>query len=140
MTDSNKEIVSRFGLEGFGKGDESVLDELVAIDYVDHGAPPGVEPGLEGTKAFVRQLHAAFTDIELSQDDMVAEGDKVAVRWTWTATHTGEFMGVPASGQRVTVAGFEIDRVADGQIKEAWSLVDFASFLIQTGVLPMPGG
>lgn len=138
MSEANKDIVRRLGLEGFGKGNEAVLDELLAEDYVDHGAPPGVPPGREGAKTFVAQLQAAFSNIDQSVDDVVAEGDKVAARWTFTADHTGEFLGVPASGKRITVGGLEIDRIADGKVAEAWTQVDMASFLMQVGVLPMP--
>jgi steroid delta-isomerase-like uncharacterized protein len=140
MSEENKEIVRRLGSEGFAQGNEAVLDELLAEDYVDHGAPPGVEPGREGAKAFVKQLQAAFSDIEQSVDDLVAEGDKVAARWTFSANHTGEFIGVPASNKRITVTGIEIDRIEGGRVAEAWSQVDITAFLMQAGALEMPGG
>lgn len=139
MSEQNKSIVRRLGTEGFAGGDLSVLDELLAEDYVDHFAPPGVAPGREGTKAFVAMLQAAFSDTEVTVEDMVAEGDRVVARWTMNATHVGEFMGVPASNKRISVTGIEIDRIADGQVAEAWTQVDMVAFLVQAGALPEPG-
>lgn len=91
-----------------------------------------------GFKEMVRQLHAAFSDFELIIEDFLAEGDRVAARWTCTGTQVGEFMGIPASGNRITITGVEIDRIAGGRIVESWTQVDMAGLLVQAGVLTLP--
>ena len=80
--------------------------------------------------------HAAFPDEQTVFDDQIAEGDKVVSRMTSTATHTGEFQGIPPTGKRITVTGIWIERIAEGKIVERWGVVDMLAVMQQLGVIP----
>ncbi len=72
-------------------------------------------------------------------DDVIAEGDKIVVRWTWRCTHKGEFMGIPATGKRATVTGMAIYRVAGDKCVERWVELSLLGLLQQLGAVPKPG-
>lgn len=82
---------------------------------------------------------AAFPDGQYSMDDMIAEGDKVVLRWTFRGTHKGELMGIPATGKQVTMAGISIYHFANGMLEEIWEHYDRFGFLQQLGVIPASG-
>jgi len=84
-------------------------------------------------------LHMAFPDVRLTIEDMVAEGDKVAVRWAWSGTHRGEYMGIAPTGKEVTYTGITIHRITGGKIVESWDEVDNLGLMQQLGVAPPPG-
>jgi steroid delta-isomerase-like uncharacterized protein len=114
------------------------LEDIYAPGYVHHNEAfyPGLEPGLDN---FKRALHAhagGISDLSVSIDHLIAEGDKVVARFTLTATHSGTFQGIPATGRRVTFAATDIYRFEDGRIVEGWALMDFLSFLQQVGAAP----
>jgi steroid delta-isomerase-like uncharacterized protein len=88
----------------------------------------------------VTMYRSAFPDMRVTIEDLVAEGDKVAARWSVTGTHRGELMGIPATGKRVTVTGIEINRFAGGKLVEHWESFDQLSMMQQLGVVPAPGG
>ncbi|HVZ02816.1 MAG TPA: ester cyclase [Dongiaceae bacterium] len=100
----------------------SAIDRQVAPDFIDHGNPDIVGP--EGVKAHVKALRTAFPDLSVTIEDMVAEGDLVAVRGTWRGTHQGTFRGVPAIGRKVEFSGMVFWRIGGGQIRERWGLID----------------
>ncbi|GAH49735.1 unnamed protein product, partial [marine sediment metagenome] len=101
-------------------------------DFVWNYAPPGVAPGREGYKQEnVINLRACFADIHCTVEDMVAEDDKVAVRWTWRGTHTGEYMGIAPTGKQVTMTGISILRIVGGKIVEEWDESDNLGFMQQ---------
>jgi steroid delta-isomerase-like uncharacterized protein len=135
----NKSVVRRFFDEGLSPGNMSVLEQLLAGDFKLNGAPPGLSPDAEGFKILIGMFRSAFPDYRDSVDDLIAEGDHVAVRWTLRGTHTGEFQGIPPTGKTVTVAGTSLFRVAGSQIGEDWTVIDLAGLLGQLGVLPPPG-
>lgn len=138
-TEENKAIARRWGEEVWGKGNLAAVDELYATNFVFNWAPPGVGPDLEGYKQTVTMFFAAFADIQASSEDMVAEGDKVAVRWTWRCTHKGEYMGIAPTGKQVTLTGIGIVRIAGGKIVEEWGEMDNLGMMQQLGVIPPPG-
>ena len=107
----------------------AAIDRQVAPDFVDHGSPEIRGP--EGVKAHIKALRTAFPDLHITIEDMVAEGDLVAVRATWRGTHQGEFRGVPAIGRKVTFGGMVFWRVGAGQIRERWGLIDTAALMRQ---------
>ena len=121
VTEQNKAIVTRFNHEFIVKGNENVFHELVADDLVNHSAPAGTPNGPDSMFYFIRQiLCTGFPDIQVIIHDQVAEGDKVTTRKTFHATHTGEFMGIPASGKRVAIEVIDIIRMRDGKYVEHW--------------------
>jgi predicted ester cyclase len=133
--EQNKAIVRRFYEEVFNQGQESVLDEIIAPNYLDYGHnPPG--QGIEGAKADFHGGAAYFSNPHFVIDDLIASGDQVVARWTGTLTHTGEFMGVPASDKSVTLTGISIYRVADGKLLETRNAVNWLDLLQQLGALP----
>lgn len=107
-------------------------------DVLLHGYPPGLAPGIEGARQFYTGLATAFPDVEVEIGDLVAEGDKVTVRFTLRGTHQGEFAGVPATGNPVAVGGLTILRFADGKIAERWQVLDELGLMQQLGAIPAP--
>jgi steroid delta-isomerase-like uncharacterized protein len=140
-TEENKALARRAFEEAWNKGNLAVLDQLVAADFDGHPQPSDADfgRGPEGQKRFIGMYRAAFPDIQMTIEDMTAEGDRVAVRWTGRGTHTGELMGMPATGKRATVTGILIDRIAGGKIAESWGNFDALGMLQQLGVVPAPG-
>jgi steroid delta-isomerase-like uncharacterized protein len=114
-------------------------DELIAEEIVYHGpAMLGEVHGREGFKQILGVFRGAFPGFETTIDEMVAEGDRVAVRHIHHATQTGEFAGIPPTGKRVTVTGIEVLRIRDGRVTEFWHMDDFLGLMQQLGAVPMP--
>jgi steroid delta-isomerase-like uncharacterized protein len=136
MSEENKAIARRF-YELWESGELDALGEVVAEDSVDHDPynPHGQE-GLEGAKKTIAMYRAAFPDTRFAIDDQVADGDKVVTRWTATGTHEGELMGVPPSGERVTITGTTIDRFENGKITEGWTNWDTLALMHAIGATP----
>jgi steroid delta-isomerase-like uncharacterized protein len=112
--------------------------ELYSDDLTLHGYPPGVE-GKAGANAFYAAFRKALPDVNLTIDDVVSEGDRVAVRYTIRGTHSDELIGVPATGWRVEVDGQSFFRFEDGRVAERWQSLDAVGLLTQLGALPAPG-
>ena len=138
MTEDNKALNRRFVEEVINEGNLDAIDELLDPGVVDHAAPPGVPTGREGAKQFFAIVRSAFPDLHHTIEDMIAEGDKVVMRSTWSGTHQEEFMGIPATGRRVRVSAIDISRVADGRIVEHWEQSDALGLMQQLGVIPPP--
>jgi steroid delta-isomerase-like uncharacterized protein len=111
-------------------------DEVLAEDFIEHNPAPGQGPGCEGHKQVLKLRRAAFRDLTISVDDLLADGDRVALRWTAHATHRGELMGMPATGRRLTLTGIDILRIVDGTIVERWGEFNSTEMLQQLGALP----
>lgn len=120
-------------------GDVDVLDELHTPAFRDRTGLPGVTPDTAGMKQFILGFRAGFPDAVFTIEDVVAENDLVAGRWTMRGTHTGEFNGIPATGRPVTLAGFSLLRIQDGQFAELWHLEDDLAILRQLGIIPGSG-
>jgi steroid delta-isomerase-like uncharacterized protein len=135
-TEQNKARSRRIFEEVWGKGNIAVIDELTAPNFVDHNAAPGLPPGVEGLKQFVVMYRSAFPDMQISVDDLIAEGDKVVIRWTARGTNAGAFLGMPATGKPVTVTGITIERKVDGMTVEGWNQFDQLGMLQQMGMIP----
>lgn len=136
MSIDNSTILRRFFEELFNDQNLAVADEIVAADYVNHNAAPGETPGREGLKQFVTYLHSANTGMHFVIEDQIAEDEKVVTRWTATATHTGEFAGIPATGKAFSFKAINIHRVVNGQIQEGWLEWDALGWMQQLGVIP----
>jgi steroid delta-isomerase-like uncharacterized protein len=134
-----KAIARREVDEIFTAGDLAVVDELYAADYIGHD-PTRPEPirGPAGVKEQVSGYRTAFPDLQLTADEIVAEGDLVVTRWTATGTHEGELFGVTPTGRQVTATGISIIRVAGGRIVEDWTSWDALGLMQQLGALPAP--
>jgi steroid delta-isomerase-like uncharacterized protein len=123
--------------EEINAGDIAGFGDLVADDFVEHQGGPGLPPTKEGTLEFFRILLAAFPDMHMSVEDLIAGGDKTVARVTVTGTHKGEFMGVPPTGTRVDVQLIDIMRFDDaGLVSEHWGVADMLSLMQQLGVAP----
>ena len=140
-TEQNKELATRMVEEIFNRGNVGKADEFLALDFVEREElPPGILGGREGVKQLTVMLRSAFPDFKATVDDIVAEGDKVVIRQTWTGTHTGgEFMGVPPTGKSVSVGVIDIIRVANGKFAEHWGQMDSTAMMQQLGAIGTPG-
>ena len=118
-------------------GDIAGFGDLVADDFVEHQGVSGSPPTKEGTLEFFHVLLTAFPDMRMDVEDLVAGDDKTVARVRITATHQGEFMGVPATGQRVDMELIDIMRFDDdGLVCEHWGVADMLSLLQQIGAVP----
>jgi SnoaL-like polyketide cyclase len=137
MADTKK--IVRQVLEEPWNGNWGVIDEYIAPGYVGYD-PAQPEPirGPEGAKANFQKYVDAFTGARITVDDQLAEGDKVATRWTGRGTHTGDFAGIAPTGKEVTVTGLTISRLEGGMIVEDWITWDTLGMLVQLGAVPAP--
>ena len=140
MSEQNKMLVHRAVEEIWNRGNYAVTDEIAASDIVVHASMPADEiHGAAGVKQFYATLHAAFPDINFAIEDQIAEGDRVVTRWRASATHMGEFQGIPPTGKQVSITGIDIDRIVNGKVVECWPNADELGLLKQLGVLTMAG-
>lgn len=141
-TDQNKETVRRYYEEALEDGQVELLEELIAEDVVNHDPlsdetlTPEEARGFEGFRRHVDVFREAFPDGSFTIEDMVAEGDKVLVRFTMEGTHEGDFAGFEPTGNRVKGSTMVLYRFEDGKIAERWQESDDLEFLQQLGVLP----
>ena len=133
-----REVIRRFNLEVFGKGNVDIVDELLTADYVDHNGPQG-PMDRESLKQFVQAVHAAGSGWETTLNHVLVDGDKVAWRWTMRGKHTGEFMGVPPSGNEIEITGNDIGIMRDGKLAESWGEMDMLDLMQQLGAMEQPG-
>lgn len=137
--EQNKVNVQRYFEEVWNKGNLTVLDEVMLPTVVVHNLPPKLPPNIEGFKQFIKMFRTAFPDLRFTVDDVIAEGDKVVVRWTSTGTHKGQLMNFPPSGKKGTVTGMSIMRFdTKGKSLETWHQFDELGMLQQIGVMPVP--
>src|ERR1700748_89960 len=115
-TAENKKVIAAFVEDVITQGRLNRADDLVALDFVELDPLPGQQQGREGLKDVIGGMRAAFPDLHWVVDEMVAEGDKVVSRFTWTGTHRATFMGIPSTDKKVTVKGVVIDRLGDGEM------------------------
>jgi len=132
--EENKELARRFFEEIWNQADEAAIDRYIAEQAA--GNDPDFGAGREAFRAQWRKWHAAFPDLHFQIDDLVAEGNKVVTRWTLTGTHQGDFMGIPATGRAVRVAGMSLDRIENGQIQEGFDGWDALGLRQQLGAIP----
>lgn len=136
-TEDNKDLVRRFQermLEAIHTGNPDPILDTVAPDCVFD--MPGMPATVEGMLHMLPAFHTAFPDMQVTVGEMIAEGDKVAYRLTVTGTHTGEFMGIPATGKRVTITETHIDQIANGKLVRHEGDTDQLGLLQQVGVIP----
>jgi steroid delta-isomerase-like uncharacterized protein len=136
LSEQNEALVRRFFEEGLNTGNLAVIAEMLASDFTLHNAPPNLPPGSEGLKALIGAFRAGFPDYKDTIEDVIVEGDKVVVRWTFRGTHQGEFLGVPATNKLATTHGTSIFRISAGKIKDDWTNIDLLGLLQQLGATP----
>jgi steroid delta-isomerase-like uncharacterized protein len=131
--DGSKRIIT----EIFGAGNYDVADELVAADARGYDpALPQPTIGPEGVKESARGYRAAFPDLKITAEQVIADGDYVAIRWTARGTHKGDLFGIAPTGKQATATGISIDRWANGKIAESWVNWDTLGLLQQLGAVP----
>jgi steroid delta-isomerase-like uncharacterized protein len=135
-TESNKAVAHRFLEEVINQNRMDRADDLVVEDFVELDPLPGQRQGREGLKEVLGMMRAAFPDMHWVAEEMVAEGDIVVTRFTWTGTHRGEFFGVPATGRSVVVKGVVMDQLADGKMSKSRILMDSLGMMQQLGAVP----
>ena len=136
MSEANKELGRRW--HKIFEGDLAAADDIIADDCVYHDGPPGILPGPEGVKEWAIMFRNGFIDLRITEEQFIAEGDRVVGRFVAQGTHQGEFMGVPATGKQITVSGINIMRIADGMIAEHWVNLDAMGLMQQIGAIPGP--
>jgi steroid delta-isomerase-like uncharacterized protein len=130
--EANKALVRRY-VDSWNRNDLAALDEIVAEDVIDHGAYAGQPAGREGYRDFYRYWQRCFPGFQCTLQDLVAEGDRVAMRWTFSGRHLGDYEGVPPTGREVTFTANSIVRIAGGLIVEEWIVFDQHGLLRQLG-------
>ena len=134
-TDTNKAIVRRFIDEIFVGGRKETVDELLADDFVAHTWPSTGHPK-DDLKAAIDRTSGALENPRFTIEDVLAEGDRVAVRLTTAATQVGEFMGLSASNKRYEIGEIHIFRLRDGKVTEHWHQLDQMGLMKQLGPMP----
>jgi steroid delta-isomerase-like uncharacterized protein len=133
-TERNKQTAHRL-YELLNTGQVEAAADLVSADYEEHDPLPGQGSGREGALDRFSLITTALAP-RFAIEDVIAEDDRIVVRWTNSGTHVGEFAGIPATGRTFTISGIDIYRVADGQLCEHWHVIDQLSMLGQLGLLP----
>jgi steroid delta-isomerase-like uncharacterized protein len=136
--EDNKQLVRRL-CDVFNTGNLNVIDEVATEDFVLHHATDRDIPSREMYKQTFGLTRNAFPDMRLVIDDIFAEGDKVACRWTVSGTHQGEYQGIPPTNNKVVVSGNNIFRIANGKVAEIWSRSNTLGMMQQLGVIPPMG-
>ena len=130
--EKNKAVVIRFNKEAIEQGRLEAFDELLDPSFINHTAPAGMPSGRDGMVRFIIDvLRPAFSDLRADIYDQIAEGDKVVTRKAFHATHTGSFMGIPATGKPIVFPVIDIIRLRDGKYIEHWGIRDTHSVLQQ---------
>jgi predicted ester cyclase len=128
--EENKAIVRRF-VEAYNKRNLNLFDDLLAPDYFDHTS----KVGIEGLKQLMNMAFKAFPDLHETIEDIIAEGDKVWVRITFTGTNTGEWLGFAPTGKKVTSKNVDTYRIVNGKLAEYWNVTDASDFNKQLGII-----
>jgi predicted ester cyclase len=135
-----KEVIRRWNNEGWSGGKYELAHEIISPNMTVHGAGgQAVGMGPDGLIDLIKTWRTAFPDGRMAIDDIIVEGDIVAIRNTWHGTHEAEFYGVPPSGAAVAVTSVGIDRVVDGLVTEGWGELDMVGMMQQMGALPLVG-
>jgi predicted ester cyclase len=134
-TETNKSVIRNM-LQSFEKGDTQNIDKYFASNWVNHD--PSLPPmqGLEGAKQLI-DLWSAISNRKVTIEDSVAEGDRVAMRFTIIGTHTGSMMGIAPTGKTIQVSASGIFRVVDGKATDNWVNFDALGLLQQLGAVPL---
>lgn len=133
--EANLAATKRWGAEVASAGRYDVLDEILAANFVDHDAAPDQEPGIEGLKGFFRKMRSAFPDLKAEPVEIAATDTHVAMRYTLSGTHDGEFQGIAPSGNSFNVSALQLARFEGGRCVERWGSTDELGMMKQLGIL-----
>lgn len=134
----NKALVGRWLNELWHAGNYAVADELLSRDFKRHseGHPAS---GPAAYAAIVKSCHDGFPDTVIAMvDELIADGDKVFVRWRWTGTHQASFRGIAPTGRKIDVLGEDVIRIQEGRITDIWPLFDPLRLMLQIGAINSP--
>ena len=137
MTDhiaaANKALVRRFYREVYVDWNMALVDEVVSPRFTSHDWPEGGPTGPQAFRDYYSSIRAAVPDARYEVDDLIAEGDRVVVRWRLLGTHEGEFGGIAPTGRAITLKGIAIYRVDGGKLRERWVVADLHGLLEEIG-------
>jgi steroid delta-isomerase-like uncharacterized protein len=131
--EENKALVRRFFEVGPSRGDLEAANELLSPSFSVHTPLPSA-PGIQGINEIITTCRAAFEHLDVTIEDMIAEGDRVAARFTAHGIHKGSFMNLPPTGRPITMTGIEIFRIEDGKIAELWGEANLLGLMTQLGI------
>jgi steroid delta-isomerase-like uncharacterized protein len=126
VEEKNKALVRRYYEEVWSKGNVAAIDEFMAADYVPHSLPTGLQPGPEGLKQMINTYRTAFPDLKATLEDIFAEAEMVAFRWSVSGTHLGEWLDIPPTSYHARATGITVFRIANGQVVESWTSTDLS--------------
>jgi steroid delta-isomerase-like uncharacterized protein len=133
MTDetaaANKALVRRFYREVYVDWNMGLVDAVVATQFTSHDWPERGPTGPKAFREYYSAIRSAVPDARYEVDDLIAEGDRVVVRWRLLGTHKGDFRGIPPSGRQITLKGIAIYRVQSGKLMERWVVSDLHGLL-----------
>ena len=135
MLEQNKHIARQF-IAAFASADTRTLDRIVAEHMVDHTLAPGQKQGRQGVLEAVEMFRAAFPDLKITIESLVADEDRVSVTGKMSGTNHGTLMGSSPTGKTASFAYMDLYAIANGQIVEAWHVEDLAGMMRQLGLLP----
>jgi steroid delta-isomerase-like uncharacterized protein len=131
--EANRALIRRY-FESWNTNDVDALDEMIAVDAIDHMAYKGQPTGIEGYRDFYRIWHSAFPGFRAVIEDMIAEGDRVATRWTFHGRHLGEYNGIAPTGRNVSFTAVSIQRMVNAVVAEEWYIADSGALIQQLTV------
>jgi predicted ester cyclase len=134
------EAGSRTFMAGMARGDTTVVDSFIAVNFVEHQQMPGMPPGAAGLKAFIAAWHTAFPDLQLTINDMAADSDKVWIYSTMSGTMKGPLMGMKPTGKSFHADSFDLVRIENGKVVEHWGMSDNMGMMQQLGLSMAPPG
>jgi steroid delta-isomerase-like uncharacterized protein len=137
VLDTNEEVARRFVNEVLNKGDYSAMRELIHSDYV-YRSPDQELHGSEALEGLLTAYRTGLPDMNTSIDELIVSGEKIVISITLTGTHSGDLLGIPATGKQVNVRGMVISRLKDGKIIQEWEILDMLGMFQQLGVVSLP--
>ena len=135
--EKNKDFIQVYTEDYWNKHNIAAFENYFTADFIVHFADGDLNG--EQYKGLCQAYFAAFPDLHITTDELIAEGDKVVKVWTANSTNKGDFMGIPATGKRIVIKGIEMFRISDGKIAELWASMDNLGMMQQLGVIPLMG-
>ena len=135
-SEDHQAIAIRLLIEGYGRGNVDVLDELVTPKFRDHGLPEGFPPSVEGTRSFILAIREALPDLHYTIEDSFSGGSRVALRVTGNGTMSGSLFGHPASGKEAEWTEIHISNLEKGRVTDHWAIIDWVEMFQQFGLMP----